>query len=118
MFFTKGAEKKLGELNHSFMAYPAGTEHKEGRRLKLIHHINCNSGETDILDGVAEFLEESFYKNKYNRLILVAPTQIIKKLNSSLSKDLRNAIAIELEEDIASLSLSEIQKHLEPVVYI
>lgn len=130
-FFTKGAERRLNDLNHTLTARPIRTNNETRRVMGRVHdrigsarhivepHMDDRTQEKRVFaEEVAEYLEGSLAKQKYNRLIVVAPPKLLGVLRKALNKPVKNTIVLELDKDFAHLSPEQIQEHLEKIMPI
>ena len=131
-FYTKGPERRLGDLNHTLTAYPIRDDPSAGKRelgrvkdrIASGRHIiePRTSDKTEqnkqFVKEVAKYLEKALEKEEYNRLVVIAPPKILGFLRKLLSQFVKDVIALELDKDFANLTPQQIQEHLEKLVYI
>lgn len=89
-YFTKGSDNRLAKLSHTLKAIPSRTNIESRKALVRLH----------------------------DRLVLVAPPKTLGVLRKTLSKSLKDIIALELDKNFIKLAPHEIQKQLEDVIFI
>jgi len=131
-FYTKGEERRLGDLNHTLTARPIRIDVSGGRRdLGRVHerigsarHIVEPRTSERVLEReafvreVAHYLDDALAQGKYTRLIISAPPKVLGFLRKELSKRVKDVIALELDKDLMQLTPAQLQKHLEKIVYV
>ncbi len=130
-FYTKGPEKRLGDLNHTLTALPVRTTNEARKSLGRVHdrfgparhiaepHTEDKEQERHLFaQQVADYLQASLAEKQYDRLIMVAPPKTLGVLRKLLSAPVKGVIALELDKDFIHLSPEQIQKHLEKIVYV
>lgn len=66
--------------------------------------------------SLSHILDEAALANRYDRLVLCAPPQALGDLRAALGKQAHDRIVAEINKDLTSLPLDEIEKRLEQVV--
>ena len=66
-------------------------------------------GERSYSKLVAEFLNEQYAANAFDRLVIAAPAEVLKALRDALPDKLNRVVAGELTEDILAKSSNEIR---------
>ncbi|MBM4073780.1 MAG: host attachment protein [Planctomycetes bacterium] len=63
---------------------------------------------------LADYIERQAEENKYDKLILVAPPQLLGDLHAALGKHAEKRLTAEIDKDLTKLPLKELAKHLQP----
>lgn len=66
--------------------------------------------------SLAHTLDEAALANRFDRLVLCAPPQALGDLRAALGKQAHERIVAEVNKDLTSLALDEIEKRMEQVV--
>jgi protein required for attachment to host cells len=63
--------------------------------------------------GVAELLDKQRRQNSFQRLVVVAPPQMLGDLRNAMSAELKKLIETEITKDLSKLSADQIEQHLQ-----
>lgn len=66
--------------------------------------------------AVARFLERSMKEEAFDRLVIVAPPQVLGALRGALSSSVRARVASEVSKNLINCSSYELPKHLGPTM--
>lgn len=61
---------------------------------------------------LAERLEAAVDRNRVERLVIVAPPQLLGDVRTAMSETLRRAVASEVDKDLAMMPPHELERHL------
>ena len=131
-FYTKGEEHRLGDLNYTLTARPIRTDvpasrhalgrvydrHGNGRHIIEPHTSDRAQGDKAFVDRVAAYLDKARANGEFTRLIISAPPGIIGLLRDTLSKEVKDTIALELDKDLMQCTPAQIQHYLEKIIYV
>ncbi len=130
LLLTKSTSNRLEILDHAFTAEPIRTNTEThntlGRsfsssRAGVRHIIEPHTDEQtqekqEFIKEISEYLESSLWE--YDRLILAAPPKALGYLRKILSKEVKDKVILELDNDFVRLAPHQIQQHLEKLIPI
>jgi protein required for attachment to host cells len=128
IFMKEGRESQLAPVADANFANPAahgfsrdlGSD-RPGRTVESVggaHHAQepkhdpHRAAKATFAKQIAEFVERSALENKFDKLVLVAPPQMLGDLRHALGRHATAKVASEVAKDLTKIPIHEIESHL------
>ena len=92
---------------------PGRVHHSVGTARSAVKQTDWHDrDEQDFLKALAERLDRAVQAKEVTRLVIVAPPRALGVLRKAYSQHVRDALVAEIDKDLASHPVSDIEKHL------